>query len=66
VHPRDTVATFAAGPLDALAIGPFLVRKERTDLTVRHRPFTDATLSPVPAITSKRRTESRDDQYDSS
>ncbi|MFI9788629.1 carbamoyltransferase [Kitasatospora sp. NPDC051984] len=26
--PRDAVATFAAGPLDALAIGPFLVRKE--------------------------------------
>ncbi|MGC5263988.1 carbamoyltransferase family protein [Streptomyces cyaneofuscatus] len=27
--PRDAIATFAAGPLDALAIGPFLVRKER-------------------------------------
>ncbi|MCX4791942.1 hypothetical protein OG369_39490 [Streptomyces sp. NBC_01221] len=27
--PRDAVATFAAGPLDALAIGPFLVRKDR-------------------------------------
>ncbi|MGW2082354.1 carbamoyltransferase C-terminal domain-containing protein [Streptomyces sp. NPDC001939] len=26
---RDAIATFAAGPLDALAIGPFLVRKER-------------------------------------
>ncbi|MFJ5635171.1 carbamoyltransferase [Streptomyces goshikiensis] len=27
--PRDAVATFAASPLDALAIGPFLVRKDR-------------------------------------
>ncbi|MHC3392306.1 carbamoyltransferase family protein [Streptomyces lavendulocolor] len=27
--PRDAIATFAAGPLDALAIGPFLVRKDR-------------------------------------
>jgi len=27
--PRDAVATFTAGPLDALAIGPFLVRKDR-------------------------------------
>ncbi len=27
--PRDAVATFAASPLDMLAIGPFLVRKER-------------------------------------
>ncbi|WP_411150220.1 carbamoyltransferase [Streptomyces sp. A30] len=26
--PRDAVATFAAGPLDLLAIGPFLVRKD--------------------------------------
>lgn len=28
--PRDAVATFAASPLDMLAIGPFLVRKDRT------------------------------------
>ncbi len=27
--PRDAIATFAVGPLDALAIGPFLVRKDR-------------------------------------
>ena len=27
--PRDAVATFAASPLDELAIGPFLVRKDR-------------------------------------
>ncbi|WP_234378499.1 carbamoyltransferase [Streptomyces sp. H036] len=27
--PHDAIATFAAGPLDALAIGPFLVRKDR-------------------------------------
>ncbi|MGI5438807.1 carbamoyltransferase family protein [Streptomyces shenzhenensis] len=27
--PRDAVATFAAGPLDVLAIGPFLVRKDQ-------------------------------------
>ncbi|MEU0216561.1 carbamoyltransferase C-terminal domain-containing protein [Streptomyces sp. NPDC006265] len=27
--PRDAVATFAAIPLGALAIGPFLVRKAR-------------------------------------
>ncbi|MFI7356170.1 carbamoyltransferase [Streptomyces avidinii] len=27
--PRDAVATFAASPLDALAIGPFLIRKDR-------------------------------------
>ncbi|MFD3959632.1 MULTISPECIES: carbamoyltransferase family protein [Streptomyces] len=27
--PRDAIATFAAGPLDVLAIGPFLVRKDR-------------------------------------
>lgn len=29
--PRDAIATFAAGPLDTLAIGPFLVCKERPD-----------------------------------
>jgi carbamoyltransferase len=28
--PRDAVATFAASPLDMLAIGPFLVRKDQT------------------------------------
>ncbi|MGI5457658.1 carbamoyltransferase family protein [Streptomyces sp. CA-249302] len=27
--PRDAVATFAAGPLGVLAIGPFLIRKDR-------------------------------------
>lgn len=29
--PRDAIATFAAGPLDTLAIGPFLVLKDRTN-----------------------------------
>ncbi|GAA3086877.1 hypothetical protein GCM10020000_86980 [Streptomyces olivoverticillatus] len=28
--PRDAVATFAASPLDLLAIGPFLIRKDRS------------------------------------
>ncbi|MEU9074366.1 carbamoyltransferase C-terminal domain-containing protein [Kitasatospora sp. NPDC048538] len=46
--PRDAVATFAAGPLDVLAIGPFLDRKDRPKMTVRHEPLTAGTLRPGP------------------